>query len=64
MELELEIKFKVNEFPFELIETLGFVKSKENHQIDRYFIVNKVLNEKRTYLRLRQDILGNLFSNC
>jgi len=60
--MELELKYKVKEFPIELIETLGFVKSKESHQIDRYFIVNKILNEKRTYLRLRQDVLKETFS--
>jgi len=60
--MELEIKYKTLTFPFELIETLGFVKSKESHQIDRYYIVNKVLKEKRTYLRLRQDVLKGNFS--
>lgn len=60
--MELELKYKVKEFPVELVKTLGFVKSKESHQIDRYFIVNKILNKKRTYLRLRQDILKETFS--
>jgi adenylate cyclase class 2 len=60
--MELEIKYKTLLFPSELIETLGFIKSKDSHQIDKYYIVNKVLDEKRTYLRLRQDVLKNLFS--
>jgi adenylate cyclase class 2 len=60
--MELEIKYKTSMFPYELIETLGFVKSKESHQIDRYYIVNEILNEKRTYLRLRQDVLKENFS--
>ena len=60
--MELELKYKIEEFPFELIETLDFVKSKESHQIDRYFIVDKILKEKRTYLRLRQDVLKEKFS--
>lgn len=60
--MELEVKYKVKEFPVKLIETLGFVKSKESHQIDRYFIVDKVLKEKRTYLRLRQNVLKEKFS--
>ena len=60
--MELELKYKVQEFPVELIETLGFAKLKESHQIDRYFIVNKILNEKRTYLRLRKDVLKGNFS--
>jgi len=60
--MELEVKYKVKEFPVKLIETLGFEKSKESHQIDRYFIVDKVLNKKRTYLRLRQDVLKENFS--
>jgi len=60
--MELEVKYKVKEFPVELVETLGFVKSKESHQIDKYYIVNKVLKEKRTYLRLRQDVLKEKFS--
>jgi adenylate cyclase class 2 len=60
--MELEIKYKVKEFSVEFIETLGFIKSKKSHQIDRYFIVNETFNEKRTYLRLRQDVLKEKFS--
>ena len=60
--MELELKYKIKEFPIELIETLGFKKSEESHQIDRYFIVDKILKGKRTYLRLRKDILEENFS--
>ena len=60
--IELEAKYKVSVFPLALIESLGFVKTKTSHQIDRYHIVNKILNKKRTYLRLRQDALKGNYS--
>jgi len=61
--MELELKYKVKEFPFELIETLGFVKSKESRQIDWYYIVNdNEIFDKRTYLRSRINVLEKSFS--
>ncbi|MDR1803960.1 MAG: CYTH domain-containing protein [Treponema sp.] len=59
---ELEIKYKVETFPLEKIEGLGFKKKKESHQIDIYYIVNKVIDGKRTYLRTRKDIIKKEYS--
>jgi len=60
--IELEVKYKTEHFPIALIESLGFVESKVSHQIDKYHIVNKVFDGKRTYLRLRNDIMKNKIS--
>jgi len=59
---ELEIKYEVKFFPIEKIEELGFKREKESHQVDIYYIVNKVINGKRTYWRTRQDILKEEYS--
>jgi len=60
--IELEIKYKVIDFPIDLIKSLGFVESKTSHQVDKYHLVNKTIDEKRTYLRLRNDIINNKYS--
>lgn len=60
--MELEIKYKVDSFPVIQIEQMGFQKKKESHQIDNYYIVNKTLGKKRTYLRTRKDIFKNEYS--
>jgi len=59
---ELEIKYSVENFPVEKIEELGFKKMKESHQVDIYYVVNKVINGKRTYWRTRKDILKKEYS--
>ncbi|MCL2627097.1 MAG: radical SAM protein [Oscillospiraceae bacterium] len=60
--IELEVKYKVLDFPTKLIESLGFVELKRSHQVDKYHIVNKILNGKRTYMRLRNDVINNKMS--
>lgn len=60
--MELEVKYKVSQFPYEIIKDLGFVKNGESHQIDKYFIVDQNYASKRTYLRVRYDIRKNIFS--
>jgi predicted adenylyl cyclase CyaB len=59
---ELEIKYKVEDFPIEKIGELGFKRKKENHQVDIYYIVNKIINGKRTYWRTRKDVLKKEYS--
>ena len=60
--MELELKYKVNSFPKQKILDQGFQKKSESHQIDNYFIVNKLIEGKRTYLRTREDKNKNTFS--
>jgi len=60
--MELELKYKIQSFPKQKILDLGFQKKSESHQIDNYYIVNQVLDEKRTYLRTREDKNKNTFS--
>jgi len=60
--IELEIKYKVENFPIDLIESLGFVKLKVSHQVDRYHVVNRTFDKRRTYLRLRNNTIKNNFS--
>jgi adenylate cyclase class IV len=59
---ELEIKYEVENFQVEKIEELGFKKKKKSHQVDIYYIVNKVINGKITYWRTRKDILKKEYS--
>jgi len=59
---EIEIKFKVENFPTEKIEYLGFIKKKESHQVDFYQIVNKIIDGRRTYMRTRKDISKKEYS--
>lgn len=60
--MEIEAKFNVSsDYSYEYIKMNYFLR-KESHQIDYYFIVNEIINNKRTYLRLRKDILGNKYS--
>lgn len=60
--MELEIKYSVAFFPTEKIKELGFIKKGSTHQIDKYYIVDKLLQGKRTYLRVRNDLLTNVSS--
>lgn len=60
--MELEVKYKLNCFPKQQIIQMGFVEKGTSHQIDKYYIVDKVLSEKRTYLRVREDVKQNEFS--
>lgn len=60
--MELEVKYKVDSFPKSQINEMGFVKKKTSHQIDRYYIVDKLLSNRRTYLRIREDIQKNEYS--
>lgn len=60
--MELEIKYKVEFFPYKLVIDMGFVEIKKSHQIDRYYIVDKLYDSQRTYLRLREDVLDRKYS--
>lgn len=60
--MELEVKYSVAFFPTEKIENLGFIKKYSTHQVDKYYIVDKLLQGKRTYLRVRNDLLTNISS--
>lgn len=53
--MELEVKYKIDSFPKQQLIDLGFHKKSDSHHIDKYYIVDKVLAEKRTYLRIRED---------
>lgn len=63
--MEIEKKYRVTSHkPY--LETAiqnGFKLSKEKHQIDTYFIVNKRFNDgTQHYLRIREDKIDNSFS--
>lgn len=60
--MELEVKYRVTSFPIRTLEELGFIKKKTTHQIDKYYIVDDILQGKRTYLRVRNDLLTNFSS--
>jgi predicted adenylyl cyclase CyaB len=59
---EIEVKYRVKDFSIETIEKLGFKRKKESHQLDTYYIVNEMINGKRTYLRNRKDFLKGEYS--
>jgi len=59
---EIEVKYKIEYFPIEKIEILGFNKKKESRQIDFYQIVNKIIDGKRIYMRTRKDISKKEYS--
>ncbi|MFT4310990.1 MAG: class IV adenylate cyclase [Candidatus Woesearchaeota archaeon] len=56
--MEIEIKFKVDE-PKKVIlkaQQIGFNIEKKKHQIDYYYVVNKITNDgERTYFRVRNN---------
>lgn len=57
--MEIEKKFKINnkEELQQRIINEGFEHKKQTHQEDTYYLVNEIRNQKRTYLRIREDII-------
>lgn len=54
-DMELEIKFKANQDFSQFLIDKGFLEKKHKHQIDTYYIVDEVIDDKRSWLRLRED---------
>lgn len=60
--MELEYKYQVDEKIFKTIEKMKLPLIQKTHQIDTYFIVAKPLQNKNSYLRLRQDVQKQAYS--
>lgn len=58
--MEIEKKFTIDdkdELARKLLEN-GFTKKKTTHQEDKYYIVAEMMNRRKTYLRIREDLLS------
>lgn len=60
--MELELKYKTAKDYKDILLKNGFSFKKEKRQIDNYYLVGDVLQERPLYLRVRQDILANTYS--
>lgn len=53
--MEIEIKLFLDKDAAPTIEAAGYRFLTTTHQVDRYFMVDKMLEGKRSYLRIRED---------
>ena len=60
-DMELELKFSAKEDYSKFLLDSGFEEQKQKHQVDTYFISDELIENRRTWLRLREDKLNN---NC
>lgn len=60
--MELELKFFASEDYAPILLDKGFKFGKFKHQIDTYYIVDETLKGYRTWLRIREDLVGNTAS--
>lgn len=57
--MELELKFQAKRDYRPIIKDMGFVFKKSQHQKDSYYLVDEKINEVRTWLRVREDVMNH-----
>lgn len=60
--LELELKFPAKKDYSEILLKEGFVETKQKHQVDTYYIFDKMIKGFKHWLRLREDKLSKTSS--
>jgi len=58
-QIEFEVKYRIDSDTEIDTEKLGLKSVGSKHQIDTYYVVNEEIEGKRTYIRLREDLLKN-----